>query len=190
MEAEKQFNDLMVKLAESAVKNVASSITTKIASFKKQRNDAKTIQFMEETINELLTERQQLIGIAQAFEQELLSRKISDADIQYITDTLVPLLEDIVSKTDNEQEKQKNQEYLDLFKKVLSKEVVTVAQLLGFNFKQAIGEPLTELARKKILSNSPSDDLRKLSLENSNLTMQISQDEEATKRFLKLVGRE
>jgi hypothetical protein len=34
---------------------------------------------------------------------------------------------------------------MEIIKPLLSVETLTVLQLLGFNFKQAIGEPLTEL---------------------------------------------
>lgn len=47
------------------------------------------------------------------------------------------------------------QKYLDVLEKLLSVETVTVLQLLGFNFRQAIGEPLTQLVRRLIASRAP-----------------------------------
>lgn len=38
-------------------------------------------------------------------------------------------------------------------KTLLSEETIKILQLLGFNFKRAIGEPLTEILRNKIISS-------------------------------------
>lgn len=40
---------------------------------------------------------------------------------------------------------------------LISKETLTILQLLGFNFRKAIGEPLTILLEKLILSKLPMD---------------------------------
>ncbi|MFH4338650.1 hypothetical protein WAJ35_25055, partial [Acinetobacter baumannii] len=45
---------------------------------------------------------------------------------------------------------------LDMIKPLLSKEMFNILQLLGFNFKQAIGEPLTVLIRGMISSKTPA----------------------------------
>lgn len=61
-------------------------------------------------------------------------------------------------------------------------------QLLGFNYKQAIGEPLTLLLRKTIESNIPAD-----STSNSKWALALAtlaQDKAATKRFYQLAGRD
>ena len=49
---------------------------------------------------------------------------------------------------------------------LVSKETLTILQLLGFNFKKAIGEPLTSLIREMILTKLPLDtELQKLQMQ-------------------------
>lgn len=55
---------------------------------------------------------------------------------------------------------------IDILSPLVSKETLTIFQLLGFNFKRAIGEPLTELIQQMILTNLPPDaELQKMQLE-------------------------
>lgn len=65
-------------------------------------------------------------------------------------------------------------------------------QLIGFNFKQAIGEPLTSLIRRLIESKMPINDveLKRLNVINSNLSIEVAKDEAATNRLMKLLGRD
>ncbi len=183
--------ELGVKLTESAVRNTAGAISDKISSIKAKRDDKQTIRELEDIVNNLLDDKSELVRIAQAYEQELVSQKISDEDIEYITTTLIPLAEAFIEKTEDEQERAKNQENLDMVKAVLSKETITVMQLIGFNFKQAIGEPLTSLIRRLIESKMPINDaeLKRLNVINSNLSIEIAKDEAATNRLMKLLGR-
>lgn len=183
--------ELGVKLTESAVRNTAGAISDKISSIKAKRDDKQTIRELEDIVNNLLDDKSELVRIAQAYEQELVSQKISDEDIEYITTTLIPLAETFIEKTEDEQERAKNQENLDMVKAVLSKETITVMQLIGFNFKQAIGEPLTSLIRRLIESKMPINDaeLKRLNVINSNLSIEVAKDEAATNRLMKLLGR-
>lgn len=75
---------------------------------------------------------------------------------------------------------------IDLIQPLLSVETVTVLQLLGFNFRKAIGEPLTEFVAKLILSKAQVDPL--LPLEIQRLSLAIAQDAEAYTRLASMVG--
>lgn len=184
--------EMGARLTESTVRNTASAISNKISSLKAKRDDKQTIRELEDIVNGLLDDKNELVRIAQAYEQELVSQKISDADIAYITDTLVPLIEQFINRIEDDTERAKSQSYLDIIKSIISKEMITVMQLIGFNFKKAIGEPLTALLRRMIESKIPESDLelKRLSIINSNLSIEISKDEESYKRFLKLINRE
>ncbi len=48
---------------------------------------------------------------------------------------------------------------LEILKPILSTETLKILQLLGFDFKAAVGEPLTELVRSAILSKVNSNDV-------------------------------
>ena len=75
---------------------------------------------------------------------------------------------------------------LEQLKKVISSETLTIKQLIGFNFKQAIREPLTLLTRKTIESRIPMDPKTHA---NYLLTMaNLAMDEKATKRYYELIG--
>lgn len=183
--------ELGVKLTESAVRNTAGTISDKISSIKAKRDDRQTVRELEDIINTLLDDKSELVRIAQTYEQELVSQKISDEDIEYITTKLIPLTETFIEKTEDEKERAKSQENLDMVKAVLSKETITVMQLIGFNFKKAIGEPLTSLIRRLIESKMPVNDaeLKRLNVINSNLSIEIAKDEAATNRLMNLLGR-
>ena len=70
----------------------------------------------------------------------------------------------------------------------MSVETLTIMQLLGFNYKKAIGEPLTLLLQKTIESKIPVDSTlnSKWALAMANIAL----DKEATKRYYKLIGKE
>lgn len=183
--------DLATKLTESAVRNTAGAVIDKVTAVKAKRDDKQTIRELDDIINSLLDDKGELVRIAQAYEQELVSQKISDSDIEYITNTLVPLIEQFVNNIGDETERAKSQALLSSVKSVISKEMITIMQLVGFNFKQAIGQPLTVLVRKTIESNMPTGDaeLKRLNMVNSNLSIELSKDEESFQRFMRLTGR-
>jgi len=120
----------------------------------------------------------------------LVSQKISEDDIEYITDSLIPLLEKILEK-DETDEGLKNGESLEMLKPLLAKETFNILQLLGFNFKKAIGEPLTLLINKLISAQIPetaeqSKELEILIAQRELEYFRILQDEESFDRLMQL----
>ena len=61
-------------------------------------------------------------------------------------------------------------------------------QLIGFNYKKAIGEPLTMLLRKVIESKIPMDSKTNVNYALAMAT--LANDKEATKRYYQLTGQE
>jgi len=170
---------LAANLIDASARNTASYISEKIKASKAKKNEKETITELEEIISNLLNDKVEIQRIAQAYEQELLSQKITEKDIQYITDNLLPLLSKFMPE-----DKAVDIEQL---KSILSVETLTIMQLLGFNYKKAIGEPLTLLLKKVIESKIPTD-----SAINSKWALnmaEIALDEEATKRYYKLTGQ-
>ena len=169
---------LAANLAEATARNTASLITNKISAIKAKKNDKETIGELEEIISELLSDKAEIQRIAQSYEQELVSQRITEKDIKYITDNLLPILNKFIpndKKDDFEQ-----------IKSLLSVETLTIMQLLGFNYKKAIGEPLTNLLKRVIESKMPSDveTNTKFALKIAD----IATDENATNRYLQLTG--
>ena len=168
---------LAANLAEATARNGASFISKKINASKAKRNDKETIAELEEIISDLLNDKAEIQRIAQAYEQELVSQKSTENDIKYITDNLLPIFGEFLP----------DQVEIEKMKKILSVETLTIMQLIGFNYKQAIGEPLTLLVRKAIESKVPIDSQTNV---NYVLTMaNLAKDEEATKRYCQLTGQ-
>ena len=140
---------LAANLVEATARNSASIISNKIKASKAKKDNKETINELEEIISDLLADKAEIQRIAQAYEQELVSQKITDDDIKYITDNLLPILVNFVPE--------KDKDIIEQLKKILSVESLTIMQLIGFNYKQAIGEPLTVLLRKIIESKIPMD---------------------------------
>jgi hypothetical protein len=107
-------------------------------------------------VNGLLADKSEPVRIAHAYEEELVAQRISRADIEYISSNFVPILEELVASvpSDQDQDPASVQAMIDLFKPILSVETVTILQLIGFNFRRGIGEPLTQLVAQLISSRA------------------------------------
>jgi hypothetical protein len=84
-----------------------------------------------------------LVRIANAYEDELVAQRLTADDITYISENLVPILKQLAASTTPEAVRA--DAALEALRTLLSVETVTVLQLVGFNFRRAIGEPLTDL---------------------------------------------
>jgi N-acyl-L-homoserine lactone synthetase len=167
-----------VKLAESALRNTAGIVTDKITKIKAKHDDKQTIRELEDIVNELLEDKSGLIRIAKTYEQELVSQKITEKDIKYITGNVLPLLEKFVPAN--------QKETVDQIKSVISVETLTIMQLLGFNYKRAIGEPLTTLLQKIIESKVPVDGTANQKMQLA--IIELVKDPEASRRYEILTG--
>lgn len=135
--------ELGTQLGILAAKNTASTIYNKISVLKLKKADEKTIAEYEEIINDLITEKQELIRIANAYKQQYENINISDEDMEYLHNTLKIVLESTSpdGKTD---------ENLSVALAFLNKDTLKTMQLIGFNYKEGIGRPLTELCEEWI----------------------------------------
>jgi hypothetical protein len=151
-----QLQTLATQLADTAIRNTAGSIADRIATAKARKKDQETIAELEEIVYGLLSDKSELVQIAQAYEEELVAQRISADDIEYISTNFVPLLQRLIESAaaSNGGDGADVQEMMDLIQPLLSVETVTVLQLIGFNFRKAIGEPLTELVSNLILSKA------------------------------------
>ncbi len=180
MENAEVWADLASNLIEASTRNTASFIANRIKAVKAKKNDKETINELEEIIQNLLEDKLEIQRIAQAYEQELTSQKITEEDIEYITNNLLPIFIKFLP-----QDKAGDSEQI---KSLLSVETLTIMQLLGFNYKKAIGEPLTLLLKKTIESKIPGDTMlnSKWALAMANIAL----DKDATERYYKLIGKE
>ncbi len=135
-----------VKLTELAVKGTATAINGKIESIKTEKNADRIRTTYDEIVNQLLSEREEAIRIAQIYKEELDKVSISDEDIKHLHNTVTKILEILKVMSPQNQA-------LDNFnnvKELISVDTLKTMQLLGFNYKAAIGEPLTQIYAKAI----------------------------------------
>lgn len=135
-----------INLTELAVKGTATAIHGKIQSVKYEKNIETVRNTYDEIINQLLAEREEAITIAQAYKEEFDKVVISDEDIEHLHNTVTKILEILKLMTPNNE----NIENLEQFKELISVDTLKTMQLLGFNYKLAIGEPLTNLCANAI----------------------------------------
>jgi hypothetical protein len=190
-----QFETLATQLADTVVRNTAASIADRISISKAGKKDKETIAELEEIISGLLSDKSELVRIAQAYEQELVAQQISSTDIEYISTNIVPLVSELTEAgvASNGQDATAARDILRLIQPILSVETVTVLQLIGFNFRQAIGAPLTELVKRLILSKVQSDpavvqEIQRLNLVRETSYLNLALDAEAYARLQSISG--
>lgn len=178
---------LGTELATIAGRMSVQTIFDKMKAVKQKDNKDEVISSLEEIINELITDKNSLIRISQAYEEKLMTQKMTETEIDYITTSVVPLLEDLL-KQNNSSDSEKMKEGLGVVKQLLSKETFNIMQMLGFNFKRAIGEPLTELLasliRAKISTTEKAIEMQQLAQKRDIEFFKLCQDEEAYNRLM------
>jgi hypothetical protein len=181
---------LAAQLAEIAIRNTASAVFTRIRAARTGRQQEEQLNELVAIINELVDDRNQLIGIAQGFEQELVAQRISDEDISYITEQLIPVVERMAA-LGGASDDGSMREMVQAVQSIVTAETLTIMQLVGFNYRQAIGLPLTELVRRMILAQAPAekavlDEQQLLAQRRELAVLQIVQDPEASERLNRL----
>lgn len=177
-----QLSNLGVQLATSAARNSASAIANAIAAARASRSATEQVVALEQIVSDLLSDKSELTRIAQAYQHELVAQQLTPGDVQYITDAVVPLLEKLVGM--NSETGAQLKEQVQAFKPLLSVETVNILQLLGFNFRQGIGAPLTQRVKELIEGSSNSDNDRQgEALRTQRRAMELAADPDAYARF-------
>ena len=152
--------EMGVSLTELAVKGTASAVTKKIRAVKDIKDAEKLRTIYDALINEVLQEREEAVRIAQAYKSELERIVISDEDIEHLHNTVSNILEIFKNiqlagvdpqDTLGVMRVQKQIETMEQVKNLISVDTLKTMQLLGFNYKAAIGEPLTQIGSRAIL---------------------------------------
>lgn len=136
-----------------------TAITAKIQGLKSEKSVDKIRSSYDEIIQQILQERSDAIILAQMYKSELDKVSISDKDIEHLQKTIEKVLlifmgmqtVGIDQKDKEALEKIKSQqESLYALKELVNADTLKTMQLLGFNYKAAIGEPLTEICSEAI----------------------------------------
>lgn len=139
--------EMGVALTELAVKGTASVVNKKIRAVKDVKDSDRLRATYDSLINEVLQEREEAVRIAQAYKAELDRIYISDEDIEHLHCTISRLLDLIKQFSPNTPV-----DSFEVFKDLINADTLKTMQLLGFNYKAAIGEPLTDLCANAISS--------------------------------------
>ena len=190
MEVTPEMITLGTELATIAGRKSVEAIFDKIRTIKQTGNKDQIISNLEEIINELIADKNSLIQISQAYEEKLITQKITENEIEYITKSVIPLLEEFFAQNEDG-EGEKLQEGLNVIKPLLSKETFNIMQILGFNFKKAVGEPLTELLASYIRAqiSKPTVDgvtMQMMEKQREIEYLKICQDEDAFNRLISI----
>ena len=152
--------EMGVSLTELAVKGTASAVTKKIRAVKDIKDAEKLRTIYDALINEVLQEREEAVRIAQAYKSELERNVISDEDIEHLHNTVSNILEIFKNiqlagvdpqDTLGVMRVQKQIETMEQVKNLISVDTLKTMQLLGFNYKAAIGEPMTLISTRSII---------------------------------------
>ena len=191
---------LGTSLTELAIKGTATAVSNKIKAIKEEKNVEKIRRTYDEIINELLDEREEAVRIAQAYRSELEKVVISDEDIQHLHNTVSRILEIIkdIQMTNAEPlgeaavEAVNNQvRSYEQIKELISVDTLKTMQLLGFNYKAAIGEPLTLMLKNFILSKvAEPDSVMTLHKIVTPEMVEILKDKIAYENFKEITGIE
>jgi len=178
-----EINKIIGQLATITIRNTATIVHDKMVTSKAKKNDKETIAELADIIQELLNDKQDLQMISESLKDELVSQKLSDEDLTFIAETVVPTIEKVVP---NNNEKMLTD--IDKIKPLLSRNTLNVLQTLGFNFKRGIGEPLTDLLNSVIkgMNGKQSDDVTVGMLNRDTEYFKMIQDEEAFMRWQSL----
>lgn len=150
---EKREVQVLEELAKSlsilSAKGTVTATEAKIKVIQVEKDIEKIKNQYDEIINELIAERAEAIRIAQVYKNEIERYVISDSDIEHLHNT-VELVLGIIEKMSPDT----NIAMYQQLKELICVDVLKAIQLLGFNYKEAIGEPLTQLCANAILNKN------------------------------------
>lgn len=175
---------LGIALKEIINSGAAEKATNLISSVKEGRDKDKTIAVYEEAFNKLIHENQELKAIALQYKDQVEQINLSEKDIDYLQKTATRLINmfmpevneeskgklkeqlliqgydetEVNSRIENWAKEQENQrQSFEQFVDLIQVDTLRTMQLLGFNYKKAIGEPLTELTAQTITNSIKND---------------------------------
>lgn len=181
---------ISTQAATILMQNTASIVASKVQAIKAQKNDKQAVDQLTEIINDLVSENSELQSLAQAYKQELVAQQVTEEDISYITETVIPLSKEFMAASNSPVP----EDVLSVVEKLLSVESLKVLQLLGFNFKEAIGAPLTDLLARAIAGAGPAskeltEQVQLGSIELQRNLTQIALDPDSFDRYCRIVGQ-
>lgn len=143
-----QIIQLGARLLELAGKQTYNWVTTKMQLAKQKDTMAEQQTAYEEIIMDLLNGKHEMEQIAREYKRLYDQISISDEDIEYLQKTIRRVLDVLLNQTPYT--KTEDIESYEMLINLINKDTLKTMQLLGFNYKEAIGEPLTEITSNAI----------------------------------------
>lgn len=134
------------QLALLTAKGTAVQVNNKVQAIRNKKQIDELCNSYEEVINELVAERAQAIALANAYQAELNRYEITDEDILHLQATIENALNILRSFGSDEDD----YAGFEQFKSLISVDTLKAMQLLGFDYKKAIGDPLTKVCAQTI----------------------------------------
>lgn len=173
-----EISALGVALKEILSSGVADKAVELITNVKENSDKDKTITAYESAFTKLIQENHELKTISMGYREQFEQIYLSEQDIEYLQQTAIRLIHlfmpEITEEKKNElrlqllnhngineknvdnhiKEWEKNEkiqrESIEQFVDLIQVDTLRTMQLLGFNYRKAIGEPLTELVASTI----------------------------------------
>lgn len=143
---------LGVRLAETVGRTSLSWVSDKRAIARGVKDAKEQQEVYEEIISKLLDDKSEIEMIARQYKDMYEKVSISDEDIEHLQKTLNSVIDNLYKG--NTATRSFNPRDIT---NLINKDTLKTMQLLGFNYKEAIGEPLTEVCAMTIKNKfSPS----------------------------------
>lgn len=134
---------LNMAFAKEITEVTVEKVTNKITQIKTNHDLKKQVTDYEQLVNDLLDNKNKLELTARNYKERLEQVTISDSDIESLHNTVSTVIKLI--KPLSQSENQEGEKSMDVILDLLNSDTLKTLQLLGYNYKKAIGEPLTQI---------------------------------------------
>ena len=134
---------LNTAFAKSITEVTVEKVTNKITQIKLNHDLKKQVTDYEQLINDLLDNKNKLELAARNYKERLEQVTISDSDIESLHKTVSTVIKLVMPLSQSENKT--DEKSIDVLLNLLNSDTLKTLQLLGYNYKKAIGEPLTQI---------------------------------------------
>ena len=127
------------ELAVLATKGIAETVSNRFKVIRQKKDINSICNDYEELINSLVSDRANAIAIAQGYQEQLNRYEITDDDIRHLQKTVEEVLGLLKQITPD-----LNIQSFEVLKSLISVDTLKAIQLLGFDYREGIGRPLTQ----------------------------------------------
>lgn len=147
--------NLAAKLAETRGKTTYAWLNGAREKAKRAESQKDAQQAYEEIISELTQANSEYENIARGYKELYEQVVISEKDMEFLHDTIEKALFIMFSPSNDDtpekiKEKRQSAASAEALLDLIDTDTLRTMQLLGFNYKEAIGKPLTEACAKHI----------------------------------------